>query len=49
MSWIKKKTFSILIVVISSFFGVLCIEVGLRILNINNDWIVSSSNWSYSK
>jgi lysophospholipase L1-like esterase len=41
MSWIKKKTFSILIVVISSFFGVLCIEVGLRILNINNDWIVT--------
>ena len=41
MSKVKKKTFLILIVAISSFFGVFCIEVGLRILNINNDWVVT--------
>ena len=41
MSWIKKNTLSILIVTISSLVGVLCIEIGLRILNINNDWVVT--------
>ena len=37
MSWIKKNTLSILIVTISSLVGVLCVEIGLRILNINNE------------
>ena len=41
MSWIKKKTLSILIVTISSLVGALCVEIGLRVLNINNDWIVT--------
>lgn len=41
MSWIKKNTLSILIIIISSFAGAFCIEMGLRVLNINNDWIVT--------
>ena len=37
MSWIKKNILSILIVTLSSLVGVLSIEIGLRILNINNE------------
>jgi hypothetical protein len=41
MSWIRNKIFSLLIITVSCLFGIVIIEISLRIINSKNSWAVT--------
>ena len=41
MSWIKKKLFSLSIILISCFIGLLIVEISLRITNSGKKWLIA--------